>query len=126
MDQKKALTVCEGHDGPVSNICKAGLDKAGKGVDRVEKAIENAGSLEMAFLEKNMGWLTAVVAIAPMMGFTGTVWGMIKAFDAIEAANDIFSSRSCWRYFTSTINHCFWFNNCYDNPNLSKLFFFSN
>jgi biopolymer transport protein ExbB len=54
-----------------------------------EKAIENAGSLEMAFLEKNMGWLTAIVAIAPMMGFTGTVWGMIGAFEAIEAANDI-------------------------------------
>ena len=86
---KKALAVCEGHDGPVSNICKAGLDKAGKGADRVEKAIENAGSLEMAFLEKNMGWLTAIVAIAPMMGFTGTVWGMIGAFEAIEAANDI-------------------------------------
>ena len=43
----------------------------------------------MAFLEKNMGWLTAIVAIAPMMGFTGTVWGMIGAFEAIEAANDI-------------------------------------
>ena len=86
---KKALAVCERHDGPVSNICKAGLDKAGKGADRVEKAIENAGSHEMAFLEKNMGWLTAIVAIAPMMGFTGTVWGMIGAFEAIEAANDI-------------------------------------
>ena len=86
---KKALAVCDGHDGPVSNICKAGLEKSGKGVDQVEKAIENAGSLEMAFLEKNMGWLTAIVAIAPMMGFTGTVWGMIGAFEAIEAANDI-------------------------------------
>ncbi len=86
---KKALTVCDGHDGPVSNICRAGLEKANKGADQVEKAIENAGSLEMAFLEKNMGWLTAIVAIAPMMGFTGTVWGMIGAFEAIEAANDI-------------------------------------
>jgi biopolymer transport protein ExbB len=86
---KGGMAVCKGHDGPVSNICKAGLDKAGKGADRVEKAIENAGSLEMAFLEKNMGWLTAIVAIAPMMGFTGTVWGMIGAFEAIEAANDI-------------------------------------
>ena len=86
---KKALSVCDGHDGPVSNICKAGLEKSGKGADKVEKAIENAGSLEMAFLEKNMGWLTAIVAIAPMMGFTGTVWGMIGAFEAIEAANDI-------------------------------------
>ena len=86
---KKAMDVCAGHDGPVSNICKAGLSKVGKGPEQVEKAIENAGSLEMAFLEKNMGWLTAIIAIAPMMGFTGTVAGMIFAFDAIAAANDI-------------------------------------
>ena len=86
---KKALSVCDGHDGPVSNICKAGLEKSGKGADQVEKAIENAGSLEMAFLEKNMGWLTAIVAIAPMMGFTGTVWGMIGAFEA--------KNKSDWR-----------------------------
>ena len=86
---KKAMDVCGGHDGPVANICKAGLSKVGKGSDQVEKAIENAGSLEMAFLEKNMGWLTAIIAIAPMMGFTGTVAGMIFAFDAIAAANDI-------------------------------------
>ena len=53
---KKAMGVCEEHDGPVSNICKAGLSKVGKGSEQIEKAIENAGSLEMAFLEKNMGW----------------------------------------------------------------------
>ena len=86
---KKALAVCANHDGPVSNICEAGLIRVGKGSDHIEKAIENAGSLEMAFLEKNMGWLTAIIAIAPMMGFTGTVAGMIFAFDAIAAANDI-------------------------------------
>ena len=86
---KKALDVCTSHDGPVSNICSAGLKRVGKGSDRIEKAIENAGSLEMAFLEKNMGWLTAIIAIASMMGFTGTVAGMIFAFDAIAAANDI-------------------------------------
>ena len=86
---KKALDVCTSHDGPVSNICEAGLSRVGKGSDRIEKSIENAGSLEMAFLEKNMGWLTAIIAIAPMMGFTGTVAGMIFAFDAIAAANDI-------------------------------------
>ena len=86
---KKAMDVCAGQDGPVSNICKAGLSKVGKGPEQIEKAIENAGSLEMAFLEKNMGWLTAIIAIAPMMGFTGTVAGMIFAFDAIAAANDI-------------------------------------
>ena len=83
------MAVCSGHDGPVSNICEAGLARVNKGSEQVEKAIENAGSLEMAFLEKNMGWLTAIIAIAPMMGFTGTVWGMIGAFEDIAAANDI-------------------------------------
>ena len=51
--------------------------------------IQNAGGIEMAFLEKNMIWLNAVITIAPMLGFTGTVVGMIAAFDAIKAANDI-------------------------------------
>jgi len=51
--------------------------------------MENAGSLEMAFLEKNMIWLNTVITVAPMIGFTGTVVGMIGAFDAIKAANDI-------------------------------------
>ena len=55
----------------------------------MEKAIQNAGAIEMAFLEKNMIWLNAVITIAPMLGFTGTVVGMIAAFDAIKAANDI-------------------------------------
>ena len=57
--------------------------------EEVEKAMENAGSLEMAFLEKNMIWLNTVITVAPMIGFTGTVVGMISAFDAIKAANDI-------------------------------------
>ena len=60
-----------------------------RGLDEVEKAIQNAGAIEMAFLEKNMIWLNAVITIAPMLGFTGTVVGMIAAFDAIKAANDI-------------------------------------
>ena len=60
-----------------------------RGHDEAEKAIQNAGGIEMAFLEKNMIWLNAVITIAPMLGFTGTVVGMIAAFDAIKAANDI-------------------------------------
>ena len=59
------------------------------GLTEVEKAIQNSGGLEMAFLEKNMIWLNTVITIAPMLGFTGTVIGMISAFDAIKAANDI-------------------------------------
>ena len=84
-----ALELCNDTKGPVAEIFHAGLSKTHRGVSEVEKAINNAGSLEMAFLEKNMIWLNAVITIAPMIGFTGTVVGMISAFDAIKAANDI-------------------------------------
>ena len=84
-----AAEVCRQEQGPVSVIFQAGLSKMSRGIDEVEKAIQNAGAIEMAFLEKNMIWLNAVITIAPMLGFTGTVVGMIAAFDAIKAANDI-------------------------------------
>ena len=84
-----AAKVCSETEGPVAAIFYAGLNKMNKGLDEVEKAIQNAGAIEMAFLEKNMIWLNAVITIAPMLGFTGTVVGMIAAFDAIKAANDI-------------------------------------
>ena len=84
-----AVEICKETGGPVSAIFHAGLSKIHRGLSDVEKAINNAGSIEMAFLEKNMIWLNAVITIAPMIGFTGTVVGMISAFDAIKAANDI-------------------------------------
>ena len=84
-----ALELCENTRGPVAAIFHAGLARRHRGISEVEKAIQNAGPLEMAFLERNMIWLNAVITIAPMIGFTGTVVGMIGAFDAIKAANDI-------------------------------------
>jgi biopolymer transport protein ExbB len=60
-----------------------------RGIEHVEKAIINAGSIEMAFLEKGLVWLSTVVSVAPMLGFLGTVQGMVIAFDSIAAANDI-------------------------------------
>ena len=84
-----AAELCKQEQGPVSVIFQAGLSKISRGINEVEKAIQNAGAIEMAFLEKNMIWLNAVITIAPMLGFTGTVVGMIAAFDAIKAANDI-------------------------------------
>ena len=84
-----AVQVRSETEGPVASIFHAGLSKMSRGLDEVEKAIQNAGAIEMAFLEKNMIWLNAVITIAPMLGFTGTVVGMIAAFDAIKAANDI-------------------------------------
>lgn len=85
----EALDVCSSTRGPVASIFHAGLMRADRGVEHVEKAITNAGSIEMAFLERGLIWLATVISLAPMLGFTGTVVGMIQAFEAIKAANDI-------------------------------------
>ncbi len=84
-----AAEVCEQTPGPVAAILHAGLSRADKGLESVEKSITNAGSIEMAFLERGMVVLSTVIVLAPMLGFTGTVAGMVDAFDAIKKANDI-------------------------------------
>lgn len=84
-----AIDLCNKTRGPVAEVFHAGLTRSHRGIAEVEKAIQNAGTVEMSFLEKNMIWLNLVVTIAPMLGFTGTVAGMVGAFDAIEAANNI-------------------------------------
>lgn len=84
-----AVDLCNKTRGPVAEVFHAGLTRSHRGIAEVEKAIQNAGTVEMSFLEKNMIWLNLVVTIAPMLGFTGTVAGMVGAFDAIEAANNI-------------------------------------
>ena len=84
-----AMEVCATTRGPVASVFHAGLQRLGRGIDQVEKNIMNAGQIELSFLEKNLVWLSTVIAIAPMLGFTGTVSGMVSAFDAIAAANDI-------------------------------------
>ncbi len=84
-----AAAECEKTPGPVASILHAGLSRADKGLEHVEKAISNAGSIEMAFLERGMLVLSTVIVLAPMLGFTGTVSGMVGAFDAIKKANDI-------------------------------------
>ena len=86
---QNAVDLCSETRGPVAGVFHAALSRYDRGLEEVEKAMENAGSLEMAFLEKNMIWLNTVITVAPMIGFTGTVVGMIGAFDAIKAANDI-------------------------------------
>ena len=86
---QQAVDLCSETRGPVAGVFHAALSRYDRGLEEVEKAMENAGSLEMAFLEKNMIWLNTVITVAPMNGFTGTVVGMISAFDAIKAANDI-------------------------------------
>jgi biopolymer transport protein ExbB len=84
-----ALDVCKTTPGPIPEIFHAGLSRVDQGVEVVEKSIESAGSVEMAFLEKGMIWLATVITVAPMLGFTGTVSGMVRAFQDIAAANNI-------------------------------------
>ena len=87
--KEQAIEFCENTPGPVASIFYAGLSKMEKTKEEIEKAVQNAGGLEMAFLEKNMICINSVITIAPMLGFTGTVVGMIKAFEDIKMANDI-------------------------------------
>jgi len=84
-----AQNLCESSLGPVSNLCSTALGKASDGVEAAEKALDQSGSIEMASLEKNMTWISLCIATAPMLGFLGTVWGMIQAFNDIKMANDI-------------------------------------
>ncbi len=84
-----AMQLCSSTRGPVASVFGAGLMRMHRGVDQVEKGIMNTGQVELAFLEKNLVWLSTSIAVAPMLGFLGTVWGMTIAFDAIAAANDI-------------------------------------
>lgn len=84
-----AKDVTKNTRGPVASIFTQGLMRYSEGIDMVEKSIIAYGSVEMGRLEKGLIWLALFIATAPMLGFLGTVIGMIEAFDAIEAAGDI-------------------------------------
>ena len=84
-----AEDVCAKKRGPVASVFQAGLLRADEGVDAVEEAVVSYGSIEMSFLERGLVWLSLFISVAPMLGFLGTVIGMIQAFDAIETAGDI-------------------------------------
>jgi biopolymer transport protein ExbB len=88
-DLNGAIAECQSKKGPVANLCLSALERADKGPKEAQAALENVGSIEMASLEKNMTWISLCIATAPMLGFLGTVWGMIQAFNDIKAANDI-------------------------------------
>ncbi len=85
----EAINLCEETRGPVSVIVRMALLKVDKGVEAVEKAIEAASVLEMAFLEKGFVPLNTTINLAPMFGFFGTIIGMITAFDDIAAAGEV-------------------------------------
>lgn len=84
-----AKDVCRNTRGPIASIFYQGLLSMDQGVDKAEKAIVNYGSVQMGQLMNGMSWITLFIGIAPMLGFMGTVIGMIQAFDAIEVAGDI-------------------------------------
>jgi len=89
---EQASEICKATSGPVATIVHAGLARVHKGIDHVEKALENAGAIEMAYLESGLVWLATIANIAPMIGFFGTVAGMIKAFRDIAAVGDVVPS----------------------------------
>jgi biopolymer transport protein ExbB len=84
-----AKEVCRNTNGPVASIFVQGLMRMSEGVEMVEKSIIAYGSVEMGKLEKGMVWISLFISLAPMLGFMGTVIGMIDAFDAIAAAGDV-------------------------------------
>ncbi|MFT4576005.1 MAG: biopolymer transport protein ExbB [Polaribacter sp.] len=84
-----AKEICKNTKGPVASIFYQGLDRMDEGVEAAEKAVVSYGGVQMGLLEKNVSWLSLFIALAPMLGFMGTVIGMIDAFDRIAVANDI-------------------------------------
>ncbi len=91
-DHKGAEDLCDRTRGPVSSVLRAGLLRRDKGLEAVEKGIETSAQVEMAFLEKGLIIMASVVSVAPMLGFLGTVSGMINAFGAIAAAKNVEAS----------------------------------
>jgi biopolymer transport protein ExbB len=84
-----AKNVTKNTRGPIASIFMQGLMRAGEGVDMVEKSVVSYGGVEMGKLERGLIWISLFISLGPMLGFFGTVIGMVFAFDAIEAAGDI-------------------------------------
>lgn len=84
-----AKEVCRNTRGPVASIFYQGFDRYDEGTDVVEKTVIAYGGVQAGLLEKGLSWIALFIALGPMLGFLGTVIGMIQAFDAIEVAGDI-------------------------------------
>ncbi len=84
-----AKELCRNTKGPVASIYYQGLDRYNQGMDAVEKAVVSYGSVQTGQMESGLSWIGLFIALAPMLGFMGTVVGMIEAFDQIQAAGDI-------------------------------------
>lgn len=88
-DVQGALDYTAGVRGPIASIFNQGLSRINEGADVVEKTVVSYGSVQMGGLEKNITWISLCIALAPMLGFMGTVIGMIEAFDKIQQVGDI-------------------------------------
>lgn len=88
-DVEAAKTIARDTRGPIASIAYQGLMRIDQGVDIVEKSIVSYGGVQGGLLEKNLSWVTLFIAMAPSLGFLGTVVGMIMAFDKIEQVGDI-------------------------------------
>ena len=88
-DVEEAKAICRNTRGPVASIFYQGLLRMDQGVENVEKAVVSYGSVQMSQLESGLTWISLFIGVAPMLGFMGTVIGLIQAFNAIEVAGDI-------------------------------------
>ena len=88
-DIEGAKDICRETRGPVASICYQGLMRAEESIDSIERSITSYGQVQMANLEKGCSWITLFIAIAPSLGFLGTVIGMVMAFDDIQGSGDI-------------------------------------
>jgi len=88
-DMNAARDAAKSSRGPIASIIYQGLSRSDEGLDMVEKSVVNYGSVLMSKLERNLTWISLFIALAPMLGFMGTVIGMVQAFDSIEKAGDI-------------------------------------
>lgn len=83
-NRERALTYCDSVDKPISRILTAGIRRLGRPLHEIEDAIKNEGKKETYHLEKHMSWLASIAAVEPLLGFTGTVTGLIEAFMSIS------------------------------------------
>ncbi len=88
-DVEGAKTLCRNTRGPVASICYQGLMRIDEGIDVVERSVVSYGGVQAGYLEKGCSWITLFIAMAPSLGFIGTVVGMVMAFDEIQQAGDI-------------------------------------
>ena len=88
-DIEGAKTLCRNTRGPVASICYQGLMRINEGIDNVERSVTAYGGVQASYLEQGCSWITLFIAMAPSLGFLGTVIGMVMAFDQIQQAGDI-------------------------------------